>query len=325
MNSYEALSNMIKPKNIIIDKKTLTDYYAEITIEPLEKGYGITLGNSLRRVLLSSIKGYAITNVKIKGMFHEFSSITGIKDDSIDILLNIKKINIFLKDSDKKNIFINKNGPCIVKASDIEKDENVIILNPDTYICSVVEGYSFNAELIVESGKGYSMLSQVDYIKDNNFIPIDALFNPVLKVNYNITNSRVGKLTNYDKLIIEIWTNGVISPLKALDISSKILRDYYLIFISSPEENIEKNDNIKQNKNDLDDILYKSVDELELSVRSANCLNDANIKLIGDLVQRSENDMLKTRNFGRKSLKEIKKILSDLGLYLGMKINNWKN
>lgn len=302
----------------------MNERYGRFVLEPLERGYGVTLGNALRRVMLSSLQGSAITAVKIEGAQHEFMALPDIKEDGTDIILNFKEVEIQLLEGHQKTLSIVKQGPCEVKASDIRGDHNVKILNPDQHICTVSEGGMFRAELIVSMGKGYVPASQ--FRGDNlsiGFIPIDALFSPISKVNYNVTNARVGRTTDYDKLVLEVWTDGSVLPEDAIGIASKILKEQLSILINIPED-IEPTipDDVMHSER-FNENLLRSVDELELSVRSANCLANADIKRIGDLVQRTESEMLKTKNFGRKSLKEIKEILGEMGLSLGMKLDSW--
>lgn len=321
---YHNWHSLIKPKNFIADKDNATNSYGKFVVEPLERGYGFTLGNSLRRILLSSLQGTAIVTVKIENIFHEFSTIPDVKEDGTEIVLNLKEIDISLDEGQKKTVFIKKNGPCVVLAGDIECDSSVRVLNPSQYICTVSKGGTFNAELTIKRGRGYVSASSV---KQDEYplgtILIDALFSPIKKVNCNVSDSRVGQKTDYDKLSIEIWTDGSILPEDALGIAAKIIKDQISVFINFPDDmepEIPEPDEIDDafNKN-----LLRPVEELELSVRSSNCLSAANIKLIGDLAQKTESEMLKTKNFGRKSLKEIKEILGEMGLSLGIKLKNW--
>ncbi len=284
----------------------------------------MTLGNSLRRVMLSSLQGSAITAVRIEGAQHEFMALPDIKEDGTDIVLNLKEVEVQLLDGHQKTVSIVKQGPCEVTAADIKGDSNLKILNPDKHICTVAEGGVFRAELTIGTGKGYAPAAQ--FREENqpvDSILIDALFCPIRKVNYSVTNARVGRRTDYDRLVLEVWTNGSIHPEDAIGIASKILKEQLAILINIPEDVEPTVPETEEHSERFNENLLRSVDELELSVRSANCLANADIKRIGDLVQRTESEMLKTKNFGRKSLKEIKEILSEMGLSLGMKLDNW--
>lgn len=315
---------LIRPKNIIIDRDTLTDNYGKFVAEPLERGYGVTLGNSLRRVLLSSLQGAAITATKIEGALHEFQALPDVKEDVTDIILNMKEVELRLNMGDSKTIRIDIEGPADVTAKDIIHDEAVTILNPDHHICSVAEGGVFKAELTVKRGRGYVAASQFRAEGQSvGTIPMDALFSPISRVNYNVTHARVGQQTDFDKLTLEVWTNGAVNPEDAVGIAAKILKEQVSIFINFSEEIEPELPEPEVREEKINENLLRSVDELELSVRSANCLHNANIRFIGDLVQRSESEMLKTKNFGRKSLKEIKALLDEMGLSLGMKLDAW--
>lgn len=315
---------LIKPKGLVVDKESATDRFGKFTLEPLERGYGVTLGNSLRRILLSSLQGAAITAVKLEGAQHEFMSLPDVKEDGTDIVLNLKEVGIRLHEGQQKTAYINKQGPCEVLARDIQGDSSIEILDPEHHICTVAEGGVFRAELTIRRGRGYVPASQFrEEGQPVGTIPIDAMFSPIRKVNYNVTNARVGQQTDYDKLVMEVTTNGAVSPEDALGIAAKILKEQFSIFINFPEDVEPEIPEMEEKSDRLNENLLRSVEELELSVRSANCLANANIRLIGDLVQRTESEMLKTKNFGRKSLKEIKEILGEMGLSLGMKLENW--
>ncbi len=315
---------LIKPKSLVIDRDVSSNKYGKFVLEPLERGYGVTLGNALRRILLSSLQGSAITSIKIENVQHEFTSIPYVKEDGVEIVLNLKEINIKLHETDYKIGYISKVGPCVVTAKDIKADALLEVLDPEQYICTVSEGGKFSAELVIKNGRSYV---PADSIRNSEHsigtVQIDSLFSPVRKVNYQITNARVGQQTDYDKLTMEIHTNGSVSPEDALGIAAKILKEQLSIFISFSEDDEPVPLEANQRTDKLSDQLSRPVGELELSVRSANCLANANIRLIGDLVQRTESEMLKTKNFGRKSLKEIKEILNEMNLYLGMRISNW--
>lgn len=316
--------DLIKPRALVVDKDTLTPQYGKFVAEPLERGYGITVGNALRRVLLSSLQGAAVTSVRIDGALHEFTSLPGITEDVADIILNLKDVLIKMDTYDQKTLRIDKKGPCMVRAADIDVPDGVTILNPDMVVATVGEDGHLKMEMTCKKGRGYV---QADENKTANMpidtIPIDAIFSPVKKVNYHVTNARVAQRTDYDKLALEVWTDGSVSPEDAVAFAAKIIKDQLSIFINfeedqEPEIVVEPQPEEKFNEN-----LLRTVDELELSVRSANCLANANIKYIGDLVQKTESEMLKTKNFGRKSLKEIKEILAEMGLALGMKLDSW--
>jgi DNA-directed RNA polymerase subunit alpha len=316
--------DLIKPRGLTVDQDSLTDKYGKFVAEPLERGFGITLGNSLRRVLLSSLQGAAITSVKIDGVDHEFTTISEVTEDVTDIVLNLKEVLLRLHTNEPKTLRIEAVGPREVKAGDIIGDDQVEILNPGHHICTLSEGGKLEMELTARRGRGY-VPAERNKIPGAPIgtIPVDALFSPVRKVNYQVTNARVGQVTDYDKLALEVWTDGSVSPADSLGYASKILKEQLSIFVNfdETEEPLPVETPILDQK--LNENLFRSVDELELSVRSANCLQNANIKTIGDLVQRTEADMLKTKNFGRKSLKEIKEILAEMGLSLGMKLDNW--
>ncbi len=313
---------LIRPRSVPVDQETLTDTYGKFVVEPLERGFGITLGNSLRRVLLSSLQGAAITAVKIDGALHEFTSVPDVVEDVTEMVLNFKEVVVRSYTAKPQAVRIEKEGPCEVIAGDIKVSDQIEILNPDHRICTVAKGGRFAADLTINVGHGYvSAEKNKTPGMSIGTIPIDALFSPIRKVNYTVTNARVGQITDYDKLTLEVWTNGAVKPADAVAYAAKILKDQLTIFINfeEQEEPVEE----EHEEEPLNDNLFRSVDELELSVRSANCLQNANIKLIGELVQKTEGEMLKTKNFGRKSLKEIKEILADMGLSLGMQIDNW--
>jgi len=297
--------------------------YAKIIAEPLEKGYGLTLGNSLRRILLSSIRGSAVTAIQIDGVLHEFSSIKGVREDVTDIVLNVKSLALKGNFEGSKKLILDAKGPGEIKASDITAVTDLEILNPDLVICNLDENTSFHMEMIVGNGKGYvpAVMNKPEE-PPLGLIPIDSLFSPVKKVSYSISTAREGKALDYDKLTMEIQTNGSISAEDAVAYSAKIFQDQLSMFINfdEPQEVTirEKPTEPEFNKN-----LLRKVDELELSVRSMNCLKNDNIIYIGDLVQKSEGEMLRTPNFGRKSLNEIKEVLNGMSLYLGMEIPNW--
>lgn len=316
--------DLIKPKMLEVDKDTLTDTYGKFVAEPLERGFGLTLGNALRRVLLSSLQGAAIIDIKIDGVLHEFSSIPGVKEDVSDIILNFKQVKLKMHEEGMKTLRINFSGEGTVTAGAIETDGTVEILNPDQHIATVSKGTEFNCELTANAGKGY-VPSERNKRPDMPIgtIPIDALYQPVKRVNFNVTHARVGQRTDYDKLTLELWTTGAIAPADAVAIGAKILKDQLTVFINFEEEEEEVAVEREEERPKFGENLFKTVDELELSVRSANCLKNADIKYIGEMVQKSEQEMLKTKNFGRKSLNEIKEILRGMGLDFGMKLENF--
>ncbi|MCR9162213.1 MAG: DNA-directed RNA polymerase subunit alpha [Nannocystaceae bacterium] len=316
--------DLIRPKKLDADNNSLSDAYGKFTCEPLERGYGITLGNSLRRVLLSSLQGAAVTSVRIEGALHEFTTIEGVVQDVTDIILNIKSLRLQMDDATPRTIQIDKQGEGEVKASDIVAPTGLHVLDPEQPIATLSNGGQLKMEMTVEMGRGYQTADQNK--KEGQpigVIPIDSLFSPIHKVNYRVTNARVGQRTDYDRLVLEVWTDGSVRPDDAVAFAAKILKEQLSIFINR-EEIEEATPQEPSEEDKLNEYLWRSVDELELSVRSANCLQNANIHYIGDLVQKTEAEMLKTKNFGRKSLKEIKEILAQMGLSLGMKIPNWQ-
>jgi len=311
-----------KPKRLIAHSEGATDKYAQFSAQPFERGFGTTIGNALRRVLLSSIEGAAITAVKIEGVLHEFSSIPGVVEDATDIILNLKQIPIKLHGDERKTIYLKGSQPGVYTSANIETDPDVEILDKNIYIGTVSEGGQLIIEMRVQNGRGYvSADRNFDEDLGIGYIPVDSVHSPVRKVNYYVEAARLGQVTDYDKLTIEIWTNGSISPQDSLGLAAKLIKDHMQIFIQF-EEKAEPAEEPAEIRHDaVVEHLNKSVDELELSVRSYNCLKNANIRTIGELVTKSEAEMLKTKNFGRKSLNEIKEILSSMGLGLGMKLD----
>jgi DNA-directed RNA polymerase subunit alpha len=308
-----------------VEKETLTPTYGRFAAEPFERGFGITIGNSLRRILLSSLQGGAITSLKVDGVLHEFSTIPGTKEDITEIILNLKEVRLKLHTEGPKTIRVKAEGPTVLKAGDILTGDAVEILNPDHYIATLSRDGKLSMEMVVKTGRGYvSAERNKEEGQPIGTIPMDAIFSPIKKVNYTVTNARVGQITDYDKLILEVWTDGSLNPEEAVAHAAKILKDQLSIFITFEEEEEEISyPEDEEEKEAFNENLLRSVDELELSVRSANCLKHANIKLIGDLVQKTEAEILATKNFGRKSLNEIKEILTEMGLSLGMKLDNW--
>ncbi|MGC8720642.1 MAG: DNA-directed RNA polymerase subunit alpha, partial [Thermodesulforhabdaceae bacterium] len=317
---------LIKPKGLKIEKPGDSNRYAKFICEPLERGYGITLGNALRRVLLSSLRGCAITSVKIEGVAHEFSSIPGVVEDVTDIVLNLKGVRFKSKTDDPVTLRIEKSGEGVVKAGDIHGSSLITVLNPDHHICTLSKDAHIKMELKVKTGRGYVPAERnVEPNMPIGTIPIDAIFSPIERVSYTVTQARVGQMTDYDRLTMEIWTDGSVTPEDALAYAAKILKDQFTIFINFEEEKEQPREEApkEEEKPVWNENLFRRVDELELSVRSANCLKNADIKYIGELVQKTEAEMLKTKNFGRKSLNEIKEILAEMGLSLGMKLEGF--
>jgi DNA-directed RNA polymerase subunit alpha len=323
---YKSWKDLIRPKRLEAEKETLTPFYGKFTAEPFERGFGITIGNSLRRILLSSLQGAAITSVKIDGVLHEFSAIPGVKEDVTEIILNLKEVRLKLHTEGPKTIRVKAEGPGLLKAGDILTGDAVEILNPDHLIATLSKDGKLSMEMAVKMGRGYIPAERNrDEHQPIGTIPMDAIFSPIKKVNYTVTNARVGQITDYDKLTLELWTDGSLTPEEAVAHAAKILKDQLLIFITF-DEGEEEEIAVPEHQGEMEKLnenLFRSVDELELSVRSANCLKHADIKLIGDLVQKTEAEILATKNFGRKSLNEIKDILLEMGLGLGMKIDNW--
>src|SRR3972149_1501088 len=316
--------DLIKPKKLEVDKDTLTLTYGKFVAEPLERGFGVTIGNALRRILLSSLQGAAITSVRIDGVLHEFSSIPGVKEDVSDIILNLKQVRLKLHGEGPKTLRIKGGNSGVVKAGDIITDSPVEVLNPDQHIATVSRDSKFDCELAVNTGKGY-VSSERNKLPEMPIgtIPVDSVFQPVSRVNFNVTHARVGQRTDYDKLVLEVWTTGAIDPQSSVAVAAKILKDQLSVFITFEEGEEEAAFERGEGKPAFNENLFKPVDELELSVRSANCLKNADIKYIGEMVQKTEQEMLRTKNFGRKSLNEIKEILRGMGLDFGMKLEGF--
>jgi DNA-directed RNA polymerase subunit alpha len=315
-------AELIKPAKLEVSHKSGANF-GLVVAEPLERGFGLTLGNALRRILLSSLQGAAVTAVQINGVVHEFSSIEGVREDVTDIILNIKALAVRMHAEGPKKMRLNAVGPCEVTAAQIEAGADIEIMNPDLVICTLDKGAKLSMEMTVNTGKGYRPAAQNRPEEAPvGLIPIDSVFSPVRKVTYEVQDTRVGQITDYDKLTLNVETNGVISPEDAVAYAARILQDQLQVFINFDEPKDAKDQQeaheLPFNKN-----LLKKVDELELSVRSANCLKNDNIVYIGDLVQKSEGDMLRTPNFGRKSLNEIKEVLTIMGLHLGMNVDGW--
>ncbi|MGH9586061.1 MAG: DNA-directed RNA polymerase subunit alpha [Acidobacteriaceae bacterium] len=315
-----------KPKRLAVDSETLTEKYGKFSAQPFERGFGTTIGNALRRTLLASIEGAAVTAVKIEGVLHEFQSITGVVEDATDIILNLKHIPFKLNGEGPKALYLRVDQPGVVTSGQIEADGDVEILDKDIYIATVSEGGKLDMEMRLKRGRGYvSADKNFDADLGIGFIPVDSVHSPVRKVNYTVEAARLGQITDYDKLTLEVWTNGTVLPADAVGLAAKLLKDHMSIFINFEEE-IETDSTLEEGRGLMrTDNLNRSVEELELSVRSYNCLKNANIQTIGELVQKTEAEMLKTKNFGRKSLNEIKEILAQMGLSLGMRIDEHGN
>lgn len=323
MSLQKNWQELIKPTKLDIKASEQESHIATVVAEPLERGFGQTLGNALRRILLSSLQGAAVTAVQIDGVLHEFSSITGVREDVTDIILNVKEVAIAMEGEGPKRMVVRKQGPAIVTAGDIQTVADVRVLNPDLVLCAVDEGAEIRMELTVNTGKGYVA---ADRNRPDDapigLIPVDSLYSPVRKVSYRVENTREGQVLDYDKLTMTIETDGSITPEDAIALSARILQDQLSIFVNfeEPEKPV-----VEETVPELafNPALLKKVDELELSVRSANCLKNDNIVYIGDLIQKTEAEMLRTPNFGRKSLNEIKEVLAQMGLHLGMEVANW--
>jgi DNA-directed RNA polymerase subunit alpha len=321
---HKNWTESIKPQRLEVDGETHDRYYGKFSCEPLERGFGTTLGNAIRRVLLSSLRGSAITAVRIKDVFHEFSAIPGVFEDVTEILLNLKQVRLRMLGDGMKILRLEATGEREVTAGDIETDGTVEILNPDHHIASLAQDGQLLLEMSAKTGKGFVPAeSNKEEDQPIGYIPLDASFSPIRKVNYVVTQARVGQRTDYDKLTLEVWTDGSLSPENAVAYAAKILKEHLTMFINFEEEPEGLEEKALDEPPTLNENLYRGVNELELSVRAANCLRNANIRYIGELVQKTEQEMLKTKNFGRKSLNEIKEILVEMGLNLGMKLENF--
>jgi DNA-directed RNA polymerase subunit alpha len=312
-----------RPKRLEFERETLTDRFGRFYAQPFERGFGTTIGNALRRVLLSSIEGAAVTAVKIDGVLHEFSPIPGVVEDATDIILNLKQIPLKMHVDATKTLYLRVEKAGEVKARDIEGDADLEILEPDAHIATVAEGGKLHMELRVKRGRGY-VAADKNFDEDLGigWIPIDSVHSPIKKVNYLVEAARIGQATDYDKLTVDVWTNGSVTPRDAVSLSAKLIRDHLNIFINLEDAgDFPQEGSSEPGARPLNENLDKSVEELELSVRSYNCLKNANIRTIRELVQKTEGEMLKTKNFGRKSLNEIKEILSGMGLSLGMRLD----
>ena len=320
---YKYWKGLIRPKGFEVDKDSLTNTYGKFYVRPLERGFGITLGNSIRRVLLNSMMGSAVSAVRFKGVLHEFTTIDGVVEDVTDIILNLKAVRFRQSDDENKNLTISQKGPGEIKARAIKLPAGIEILNPDAHIATLSHGGKLEAELVVSFDRGYVEASQRPSRMPEGFIPVDSIHSPVRRVNYTVHSASVGQRTDYDSLVLEVWTDASLRPEEAVPLGYKILKEQLQIFMTF-DENIEPLPvETDEAEHALNENLFRSAEDLELSVRSANCLKNARIRYIGDLVTKSEQDMLKTKNFGKKSLNEIKEILKTMDLSLGMEIDGW--
>lgn len=316
-----ALASFHKPKRIETERGSLNDVYGRFVAEPFERGFGVTIGHALRRVLLSSLTGAAVTTVKIQGVYHEFSTVPGVLEDTTEIILNVKELLLKMHVDRPKQLTLHVTGPAEVLARDIVTDADVEILNPDLHIATLNKDAVLEMTMDVQLGRGYVPAERhAQDIVDPQVIPIDAVFSPIRKVTFQVENTRVGQSTDYDRLILDVYTNGSLHPEEAVSQAARVLQDHLQVFVSFHEEPVQEMPAVDEERQRLMENLGRSVDELELSVRSYNCLKNANIRTIGELVQKNEAEMLKTRNFGRKSLNEIKEILTLMGLGLGMSL-----
>ena len=320
---YRHWTDLIKPKQLEVDEKTLTSTYGKFYAEPFERGFGQTIGNSLRRILLSSLMGASIVAVRMKGILHEFSTIPGVTEDVTDIILNLKEVRLRLNDGEQHTLKVEAKGPATVLAKDITGSANVEILNPEQKIATLSRDAKLDMELVAKLGRGYVPAERNrEEGAPVDTVFIDAIFSPVQKVNFTVTNARLGQRTDYDRVVFEVVTDGSVKPDDAMAYAAKILQDQLSIFVNFQDEPQQERRDDRPSI-PLNDNLFRSVDELEFSVRSQNCLQNADIKYIGELVQKSEQEMLKPKNFGHKSLNEIKEILREMGLELGMKIDHF--
>jgi DNA-directed RNA polymerase subunit alpha len=319
-----TLRDLMKPKRIELEDASEDGRFGKLVVEPLERGFGLTLGNSLRRVLLSSLQGSAVTSVQIDGVMHEFSSVSGVVEDVTEIVLNLKELVLSMEDKEEAVVSIDVKGPCAVTAGHIQGDPSVKVLNPAAHIATVGEGAALKMTLTVKNGRGY-VSSDKNKLEGSPMgtIFIDAIFSPIRRVNMTVTNARVGQRTDYDKLAMEIWTNGSVDPRAAVAQAAHILVDQFGLLVGENLIVEREEPKTEEPKKKFNDNLFRRIDEIELSVRSANCLDNADIKFIGELVQKTEAEMLRTKNFGRKSLNEIKTILGGMGLSLGMKLEDF--
>ena len=319
------LKNFQMPRGVLVEDETATDGYTKFVIEPLERGFGTTIGNSIRRVLLSSLPGAAVVGVRIDGVAHEFSTMPNVVDDVAEIILNLKELRLILHSDEPKTLMLEAEGKGDVTAEDIQTDADVEILNPDLHIASLDEGGQLRMEIYVDSGRGY-VIAEQNKMPDQpiGVIPMDAMFSPVTRVNFQVENTRIGQRTDYDRLVLEIWTDASVSPQDSLSTASQILRNHLQLFVSIDDQFLsEPEEEVDEKAEEIKKLLQMNVEELELSVRSSNCLRAADIKTLADLVQKSETEMLKYRNFGRKSLTELSQILQEMELAFGMDIEEY--
>ncbi|HJA08005.1 MAG TPA: DNA-directed RNA polymerase subunit alpha [Candidatus Mailhella merdigallinarum] len=315
---------LVKPEQIVRDNDPADSVYGKFVCEPLERGYGTTIGNALRRVLLASLQGAAFVAVKISGVQHEFTTIPGVLEDVTDIILNIKQVRLAMDTDAPQTVVLDVRQKGEVTAGDIQGNQHVEVLNPELHIATLTEDVEFHLELEVRMGKGYVPADMHEGLSEEiGLIKLDSSFSPVRKVAYSVEQARVGQMTNYDKLILEVWTDGSVTPEDAVAYSAKIIKDQISVFINFDEQISDDSGLGSNDSGEFNENLFKSIDDLELSVRATNCLRSANIALVGELVQRSENEMLKTKNFGKKSLDEIKNVLLDMGLDFGMKVDSF--
>ncbi|QLA15636.1 DNA-directed RNA polymerase subunit alpha [Desulfolutivibrio sulfoxidireducens] len=317
-------AELVKPEKLVRELKASSNY-GRFICEPLERGFGTTLGNALRRVLLSSLQGAAIVAARIEGVQHEFTTIPGVIEDVTEIVLNLKQVRLAMASEDPQRLVLSSNTKGVVTAAAIKENQHVTVLDPEQHIATLSEDREFRVELDVRMGKGYVPADMHEGLENEiGLILLDASYSPVKKVAYTVDQARVGQMTNYDKLVLDVWTDGSISPDDAVSYSAKILKEQLTVFINFNENESEAESARRANDIELNPNLFKSIDELELSVRATNCLKSANITLVGELMQRSENEMLKTKNFGKKSLEEIRRVLEDMGLEFGMRLDNFE-
>lgn len=320
---FQNWRDLIKPREVEIDERSKSETYAEFVCEPFERGFGITIGNALRRILLSSIVGAAVTKIKIEGALHEFTSLPEIKEDVTDIVLNLKELRLKMEGFETRKMNIDVKGPATVTGADIASGTHVEVLNPEHVIATVGEDGHLQMELTVESGRGYVPAEENKSEDDAiGVVPIDSLFSPIRKVNFQVSHARVGQRTDYDRLELEVWTDGSVLPEDAVAYAAKILKEQMTMFINF-DESVEPPPQVEDEEPDFNEELLRPIEDLELSVRSFNCLQTAGIEFVGDLVQKTDAELLKTKNFGRKSLKEIKDILGQMDLELGTKLESW--
>lgn len=318
-------SELVKPEQVSRTSDSSDALYGKFICEPLERGYGTTIGNALRRILLSSLQGAAFVSVKINGVQHEFTTIPGVLEDVTDVVLNLKQVRLVMDTDEPQKLTLSVSEEGVVTAANLQCTQHVAVLNPEQHLFTITDPREVNIELEARMGKGYVPADMHEGLSDEiGLVALDASYAPVRKVSYNVEQARVGQMTNYDKLIIEVWTDGSVTPEDAIAYSAKILKDQLTVFINFDERISGEAQGSSSGASDLNENLFKSIDELELSVRATNCLKSANIALVGEIVQRAENDMLKTKNFGKKSLDEIKRVLAEMNLDFGMKIDGFE-